>query len=208
MVSGEFTGIGLNSYYNGMINIFGHDAAGEVEEISFGTQTVGTQTSHSKVAVNLSGMLGDNHLWAKISGTSDVATPFGKLLLHFQGLAVYGKEGTGKLGAVNLNALRFKEGFIGILSAGPETAVALLNPNTVDAAVNVTGYNAAGEILASNTLQIAAESNWTGTVSDLLNGVSLNQATHVRMVSDVDLYGFETIYTADRMEMLPVMGME
>jgi hypothetical protein len=32
--------------------------------------------------------------------------------------------------------------------------------------------------------------------------------THIKMVSDVDLYGFETINTDDRVEMLPVMGMD
>ena len=34
----------------------------------------------------------------------------------------------------------------------------------------------------------------------------LDQMTHIKMASDVDLYGFETIYTDDRMETLPMMG--
>jgi len=153
-------------------------------------------------------MLGDENLWAGISGEADFTTPFGTPLLHFRGLAVYGKDDTGKLGAVNLNALRFKEGFIGILSADPNPAVALLNPNTAEATVTVTGYNASGEALAGDTMKIAAGSNWTGTFSDLLDDISPNQVTHVKMVSDVDLYGFETVYTDDRMEVLPVQGME
>ncbi len=209
--SGEFTGIGLKHYYNGTINVTGHSAAGETEEISFGTQPLGTQRSQrsqSRMAFNISGMLGDENLWAGISGEADFTTPFGTPLLHFRGLAVYGKDDTGKLGAVNLNALRFKEGFIGILSADPNPAVALLNPNTAEATVTVTGYNASGEALAGDTMKIAAGSNWTGTFSDLLDDISPNQVTHVKMVSDVDLYGFETVYTDDRMEVLPVQGME
>ncbi|MBN2438974.1 MAG: SBBP repeat-containing protein, partial [Deltaproteobacteria bacterium] len=218
--SGEFTGIGLKSHYNGTVHVTGHSAIGETEEISFGTQPLDTQASQSRVVFNLSGMLGDENLWAKISGEADFSTPFGTPLLHFQGLAVYGKENTVKLGAVHLNALRFREGFIGILANDPETTlvllnpnteqstVALLNPNTEETTITVTGFNAAGEILANHTVRIAAESNWTGTASDLINGVSVADMTHIRMVSDIDLYGFETISSYGRMEMLPVMGIE
>jgi hypothetical protein len=206
--SGEFTGIGLNSYRHGVVNIFGYSVTGEVEEISFGTRPLGTQTSRSRIAVNLSGMLGDDNLWARVSGEADFSTPFGKPLLHFQGLAVYGKENTGKVGAVNLNALRFKEGFIGIPSTASETTVALLNPNTVDATIDVTGYSTAGDALTSNTIRLVAGSNWIGTASDLLNGTSVADMTHIKMISDIDLYGFETISANDRIEMLPVMGIE
>ena len=48
----------------------------------------------------------------------------------------------------------------------------------------------------------------TGVVSDLFNGISLTDVTHIRIVSDVNIYGFETIYTGDRMEMLPVLGVD
>jgi hypothetical protein len=218
--SGEFTGIGLKSHYNGTVYVTGHSAAGGTEEVSFGTQPLGMQASYGKVMVNLSGILGGNNLWAKISGESDFTTPFGTPMLHFQGLATYGKDYTGKLGAVHLNALRFREGFIGILANDPETTlvllnpntdqstVALLNPNTAEATLTVTGYNAAGEILANHTIRITAGSNWPGTASDLINGVSVADTTHIRMVSDIDLYGFETISSDGRMEMLPVMGIE
>ena len=39
--SGEFTGIGLKSYYSGTVHITGHSATGGTEEISFGTQPLG-----------------------------------------------------------------------------------------------------------------------------------------------------------------------
>jgi hypothetical protein len=199
--SGEFTGIGLkNSCYNGAASVFGYSETGEVEEIF-----LGTQTSHGRMAVNLTGILGDESLWAKIYGEAYLNTPCGTPLLYFQGLAVYGEDNQGKLGAVNLNALKFKEGFLGILSTDPEPAFALLNPDSVDATIDVIGYNSEGEVLASNTIQIASESNLTGALSDLFNGVFLDNATHINIVSDVDIYGFETIYTDDRMEMLPVL---
>lgn len=200
--SGEFTGIGLkNGFYNGTVSVFGYSDTGEVEEIS-----LGAQASHERVAVNLSGILGNDSLWAKISGEADFSTPFGNPLLHFQGLAVYGEDSTGRLGAVNLNALRFKEGFLGILSTDPESAFALLNPNTMDATINLIGYNSTGEVLVTNTIQIASESTLTGAASDLFNGTFLDNATHIKIVSDIDIYGFEAVYTDDRMEMLPVLG--
>ena len=156
--SGEFTGIGLKSYYNGIVNITGHSAAGEMEEISFGTQPLGAQTSQSRMAFNLSGMLGDDNLWAKISGEADFTTPFGTPCSISRGLPYMGKRIPEKLGAVNLNALRFREGFIGILSTASETTLTLLNPGTAEAAITVTGYNAAGEVLAGSTMKIAAGS--------------------------------------------------
>ena len=45
----------------------------------------------------------------------------------------------------------------------------------------------------------------TGAVSELLGGASLADVTHIRILSDVDLYGFETIYENGRMAMLPVL---
>ena len=90
----------------------------------------------------------------------------------------------------------------------PEPFFALVNPDTVDATLSVTGYNSDGEVLASNTIQIKAGNNLTGTVSDLLNGASLDNVTHIRIVSDVNIYGSETIYTGGRMEMLPVLAVD
>jgi hypothetical protein len=126
----------------------------------------------------------------------------------FDGLAGYGENTTGKLGAVNLNALRFREGFLGIISTHPEPFFSLVNPDTVDATLCITGYNSDGEVLVSNTIQIMAGSNMTGAVSDLFSGTSLNNVSHIRIVSDVNIYGFETIYTGGRMEMLPVLAVD
>jgi hypothetical protein len=206
--AGEFTGIGLkNTAYSGIVTISGHRATGEVEEISLG-QPLGTEASRSRMALDLSGLLRPDTLWAKVSGEADFTTPAGRPSLHFQGLAVYGRQNNARLGAVNLNALRFKEGFIGLLATNPEPTYALLNPGTADAAITVTAYNAAGEVLAAGTLRIAAGAGRTGTISDLFGGVPLANATHLRIVSDADLYGFETIDTGNRMEMLPVMALD
>ena len=201
--SGEFTGIGLtNRSYDGTGTVFGYNEVGEVEEISLGTLLF-----QERITVLLSRILDDDTVWAEIHGEADFTTPFGPPVLHFQGLALYGEDSTGKLAAVNLNALRFREGFLGILSTDPEPTFALVNPDTVDATIAVTGYNSDGEVLASNTVQIImAGSNMTGAVSDLFNGTSLTDVTHIRIVSDIDIYGFETVYTGERMEMLPVLG--
>jgi hypothetical protein len=200
--SGEVTGIGLkNGYYEGTVNLFGYSATGEVEEIS-----LGTILSQERKAVLLSRILDDDTLWAEISGEADFNSPFGTSSMLFDGLAVYGEDSTGRLGAVNLNALRFTEGFLGIISTDLEPTCALLNPDTVDATIEVTGYNSDGEVLVINTIQLGPESTLTGSVSDLFDGTSLANVTHIRIVSDRDIYGFETIYTDDRMEMLPVLG--
>ncbi len=143
-----------------------------------------------------------------ISGLAGVSTPFGAPLIHFQGLAVYWKDDARKLGVLDLNALRFREGFIGIASPAAETTVTLLNPDTAEAALTATGHSAAGATLAGNTILIAAGARWTGTITDLLNSASGADLTHIRLVSDGDIYGFETISAADRIEMLPVMGRE
>ncbi|MHB8772932.1 MAG: choice-of-anchor U domain-containing protein, partial [Syntrophales bacterium] len=204
---GEYTGIGLNSYRSGTVTVLGYGDAGRVAEVTFGTRALGDQGTRGKAAVNLSGMLGETSLWARISGTADITTPAGTPLLHFQGLALYGTEANG-IGSVSLNALKFKVGFIGILSTGPETAVVLLNPNAADAVAQVTAYNAAGEALISGSLRIAAGKVWTGTATALFDGASLAGATHIRIASDTELAGFETLSADGRMEMLPVLAVD
>ncbi len=201
--AGEFTGIGLKNYYNGIVTVAGHNATGVTQEISFGTQPLGTSKPQSQIAFNLSGMLGEGSVWARISGVADFTTPVGTPLLHFHGIAVYGKEDTARLAAVNLNTLRFREGFLGIV--GDDATLSLLNPNTVEAAVTATGYNASGEVLAVNAMKIAAGFTWTGTAGDLLNGASIAGITHIKVASDTYLCGFEAVSANDRLEMLPVM---
>jgi hypothetical protein len=158
--------------------------------------------------VDISGIADNDTLWAEIYGEADFIGPFGTSSMLFDGLAGYGENTTGKLGVVNLNALRFTEGFLGIISTDPGPTFALVNPDTVDATIDVTAYNSDGEVLASNTIQIMAGSNMTGVVSDLFNGTSLTDVTHIRIVSDRDIYGFETVYTGGRMEILPVLGID
>ena len=114
---------------------------------------------------------------------SDFIGPFGASSMLFDDLAVYGEDNTGKLGALNLNALKFKDGFRGIIATDPEPFFTLLNPDTVDAVIAVTGYNSDGEVLANNTIQIKAGSNLTGTVSDLFEDISLTDVTHIMIVS-------------------------
>ena len=200
--SGELTGLGLRncSNYEGMATVFGYNSMGETEEVS-----LGPLSARSRMAVNFSGLLGEDNLWVQIKGETDFTTPLGTPPLHFQGLAVYWEEDTGKLGSIKLNALRFKDGFFGVVSTDPEPAFALLNPGTVDATIMVTAYNSDGEVLMIETIEIGAGSNMTGAVSELLGGVSLAAASYIRIVSDVYLYGFETINADGRMEILPLL---
>ena len=173
-------------------------------EVWFGTQPLGSESVESRMALDLSGMLGSGSSRATLSGEADFATPFGTPLLQFQGVGVYGQEGTRKLGAVNLNGLRFREGFLGI--AGGEASVFLVNPGSSEATVSVTGLGAAGEVLSSGTVKIGAGCGWRGAVGGLIDGGLPATVTHVRLVSDADLYGIESVSENGRMEILPVMG--
>ncbi|HUU40876.1 MAG TPA: choice-of-anchor U domain-containing protein [Desulfatiglandales bacterium] len=200
--SGEFTGIGLkNGSYGGLASVFGYSETGEVEEVS-----LDSVSPYESIPIDLSNILSDNKVWAQIYGEADFSTPAGTPLLHFQGLAVYGEDNKARLGAVNLNTLKFKEGFLCILSTDPEPVFSLLNPDTQDTTIIVTAYQSDGAVLASNTIQVRAGDSITGAFSYLFDGASLANVTHIRIVSAVDIYGFETIYTGGRMEMLPVLG--
>lgn len=203
--SGEFTGVGLTSHYSGKVHVEGWGMEGVLSrEVWFGTQPLGSESVESRMALDLSGMLGSGSSRATLSGEADFATPFGTPLLQFQGVGVYGQEGTRKLGAVNLNGLRFREGFLGI--AGGEASVFLVNPGSSEATVSVTGLGAAGEVLSSGTLKIGAGCGWRGAVGGLIDGGLPATVTHVRLVSDADLYGIESVSENGRMEILPVMG--
>jgi len=51
----------------------------------------------------------------------------------------------------------------------------------VDATIEVIGYNSDGEVLLRNTIQIDSESNLTGSASDLFDGASLANVTHIKI---------------------------
>jgi hypothetical protein len=200
--SGEFTGINLkNKSHNGTASVFGYSNTGETEEISLGPISY-----YENIPIDLSAALSNDNVWARIYGEVDLDIPCGPSSLHFQGFALYGEENTARIGAVNLNALRFKEGFFGAISTDLEPVFSLLNPDIQDATIIVKAYQSDGTAMASNVIQIRAGNSMTGGFSYLFDGASLENVTHISIVSDVDIYGFETVYTGGRMEMLPVLG--
>ena len=202
---GSWTGIGLkNVFIDGDFSLFGHDAAGTITEVPMGSIAGGSRTAFY---ANL--LLGTDNVWAHIAGETGITTPIGGTNpLSLQGLAIYGEDDMAKLGSVKLNGLKFYDGILGVVSAGTEPSFALVNPGDDDATVVAAAYQADGVLVADHGFDLAAGENLTGVLSDLLDGASLASAAYIRIISDVYIYGFETIYEGERMEMLPVLNSE
>jgi len=147
----------------------------------------------------------NNTVWAEFFGEKQTA--FGPSPILYQGLAAYAGR-SGEYGAVKLNALRFRKGFLAVTDAELSPTFAFVNPGAEDASVTVTAHQSDGTILSTSAFQIGAGQNMTGMVADLTGGASSSEVSHIRLESDTDIYGFETIYAGDCMEMLPVLATE
>jgi hypothetical protein len=199
---GMFTEVGfISSYWSSTATAGGVNSEGdEVEEIYLGVLPPQIQ-----VALNLSNTFSSDTLYVEVSGEVNVVTPMGRPQALYQGLASYGEGGTEKLGAVKLNGLRFREGFLGVVPSDPDSAFALVNPGDFDATVILSARQEDGTVLGTSTLEIPAGTNLTGLVSDLLGDASLDEVTHIQLQSDVSIYGLQIIYADERMEILPVL---
>ena len=87
-----------------------------------------------------------------------------------------------------------------------DTGALLIGLLMATSTVSVTGLGAAGEVLSSGTVKIGAGCGWRGAVGGLIDGGLPATVTQVRLVSDADLYGIESVSENGRMEILPVMG--
>ena len=82
-----------------------------------------------------------------------------------------------------------------------------LNPanGRVNEAVTIIAYGSDGSLIGSEVITLPAETNMTGSVDSLDSAVPLSSGDHVRIVSDVDLCGFDMINADGRMEILPAL---
>jgi hypothetical protein len=199
-----FTGVGIiNGSYRSTAYALAYRESGQIEQLS-----LGETEPRSSAAFNLSGLCPDDTLWAEITGETDVSTPFGILSAYYQGLAIYGEENAALLGAINLNTLRFREGVLGLVASDPEPDFAFVNPADEGATLLITAHGAGGAVLANSTLYVGAKQSISGTLGVLLEDISLDGITHIWIESDTNLYGFQRVYAAGRMEMLPVLRVE
>jgi N-acetylneuraminic acid mutarotase len=193
--SGSFSGAGVRNCgaLEGTMTVWGYDGGGNAEEIS-----LGVVSGRSQVGATLTGVLSSDTLWAKISGESTVSTPFGTPALSLQGLAVYGEDNSQAVGAIHLNALKFRRGIVGVMDEAQPPMVTVLNPGANAVQLTVTTYDPAGEVLEESQRTIGA-----GEVLEMTFLIS--GAGYVELDSDVDLYGCEIIRQDGKMEMLPVL---
>jgi hypothetical protein len=202
---GEFTGVGLVNAtgWDSSLGLLEYQADGVCEKAF-----LGELPQQGWTAVDLSEICATETVWAEFRGESVLITPMGRPRIYYQAVAAYGEEQTGRLGAVQLGDLRFTDGFLGVVAADPEPTFSLVNPGVEDATLLVSALSADGEVVAEGTVAIEAGGNLTGLVSELVGGGSLVEVTHMRLVSTVELHGFQTIYTNDRMEISPVLAVE
>ena len=199
--AGSFTGVGLgNQYGDSAVTAFGYNGSSAETEVSLGLLPAG-----SKLSANLSSIFASDTLWAKIIAIAATPSPVGSTSIPLQGLASYGEGGVDKLGAVSLNALKFKDGIVGVVGSGASTRLSLVNPGTADADITATAYDSTGAVVGSGSMSIAAGTNMSGMVDSLVGGAALSSGDYVRIVSDAELYGLETIQDSGRIEMLPVL---
>jgi hypothetical protein len=199
-----FTWVGLcnPSYSSCFVTAHGYAAGGIEAEMS-----LGLLAGQSRMSTNLSNMCATDTRWVKITDVANETAyaPFGSVALPLQGFAAYGEEGTEKVGAVSLNALKFTEGIVGVVAAKASPTLTLMNPNTTDATVTVTVHGEDGATSTMETMSIPAGGTMTSSLDSLIGGITVSSGGHIRIESDIDLYGFETIYAAGRMEVLPVL---
>jgi hypothetical protein len=199
-----FTGVGICSgNWGGTLKVLDYRPGGEVEEIS-----LGTLSSRCRTTIDLSSACSSSSMCASIINDTGNVTPSGTLYAPCQGLLSYGYDTTSKLGSVKLNGLRFKSGFLGVVTADVSPTCALMNPADENAAVSVTARKADGTVLASTALEIPAGANAIGMVKDLFGGSLPEGATHILLESDLMLYGLEGITADGRLEVLPVLTVE
>ncbi len=208
----EFTGVGIGngSFWKGRVTLFGYSGATATGEVDLGSlAALGSSAvppEQDRIKALLSSILTSDTLWAKLSGDTGISTPAGTLGLPLQGIGVYGERGLGKLGAVSLNQLKFRDGFVGLPLTASNFEISLLNPGADAANVQVFAYKGDGSLLASGSVSIGGGELWKGPFDSLFDSaLDLSSASHIEIVSDVDLYGFEVIYEESRMEMLPML---
>jgi hypothetical protein len=199
---GCFTGVGLQNRNNrGVIGIFGYTDAGAIN-----AACAGEWSPYQRSAFSLGAVLDGDNRWVRIVGRSATTTPFGRLPMFIDGLAIFAQAYPSSLAGVNLNALPFADGYLGISTAGEaRTVVALANANLTDATVMVTGLGADGATTGSGTLLIAAATHRILDVQDLLGDADLAHTTHIRLTSDLNISGMEIVTTDGRSEVLPVL---
>jgi hypothetical protein len=201
---GESTSASIvNGHRDSTVRSLGFKADGETEEI-----TLGPLGAHERMTIDLSEIFAGDTVSAGIVGEIGPPTPFGTPRALLQGLVGYGTESTTKLGAVKLNALKFKEGYLAVVPSDSESTYALMNPSEEDATVTVTARQGDGTSVAGTTLEIPAGASVTGPVTDLIGNLAVTGGTHVQLESNVDIYGLEILYAGGRMEVLPVLVAE
>jgi hypothetical protein len=75
--------------------------------------------------------------------------------------------------------------------AGWETEAALINPNTENATLEITGYSADGNPSETTTLEIPSNGHWAGSVQDLFNGNWSSSFVWAKIDSDQNLCGYQ-----------------
>jgi len=197
--AGSFTGVGLqNRTVSGVIGIFGYTQSGEIN-----AAFTGEWLPYVRNAFSLDAVLGQENQWARIVGRSTAVNPFGRLPMYMDGLVIYAQVYPSSLAGVNLNTLRFTDGYLGM--ADVQTAVALANANLTDATVTVTGFGRDGAVTGTGVLLLPMVTNRVLGVQDLLGDTDPEQITHIRIKSDVSLSGLEIVTTDGRMEVLPIL---
>jgi predicted outer membrane repeat protein len=196
--SGSFSGVGVRNrgLHEGTVTVQGFDGEGNVEEVALGAIMPRGQTK-----LDLTATLASDTLWAKITGASSASSPIGTPPLPLQGITVYGESGLTAVGALNLNALRFRRGMVGVVNAPnllEMLTVPMLNPGATAARVTVTSYDSSGNISLEDEATIPPGGVWELQFSSSGDG-------YVLLESDADLYGYEIIRAGGKLELLPVL---
>jgi hypothetical protein len=193
--SGSFSGVGVRNrgLHEGTITVQGYDGDGNVEEVALGAITPRGQTK-----LDLTVALAGDTLWAKITGASSASSPVGTPPLPLQGITVYGESGLTAVGALNLNALKFRRGMVGVVDTANPPTVVVLNPGATVVQLTVTRYDSAGAVLEESEQTIVP-----GEMREMM--FASTAGGHVKLESDAALYGYEIIRASGKLELLPVL---
>jgi hypothetical protein len=193
--SGSFSGVGVRSrsLYEGTITVQGYDGDGNVEEVALGTVAGRGQTK-----LDLTATLASDTLWAKITGASSATSPIGTPPLPLQGITVYGEDDLGAVGALSLNALRFRRGLVGVVDTANPPTVVVLNPGATAVHLAATRYDASGAVVEESAQTIVP-----GEMREMM--FTSTAGGYVKLESNADLYGYEIIRESGRLEMVPVL---
>jgi hypothetical protein len=199
----DWTEIGIGSSAWGCtVTAIGPMPGGEVD-----IALLGNITQYDRVSADLSSVLNSQVSWVRLLGVNyySLLALFDSFAAPLQGIATYVDQSLSKVSAVNLNALAFEHGFLGVVSSALSPTFVVLNHNRGNVEITIRAYEMNGAHITTENVIIGAEQNMSIPINQLMGGAPVYGDGYIELEASKLLYGYETFSQDGRIEMLPVL---